>query len=122
VKIKIKGKTGDSWSSDMAIDNFSITADDDSSLSIESEILNAFQLYPNPSSMGEIKLKMPLGIDAFTVSISNALGQKIYNEKVKSIYNQVHQINTSNLKTGIYFVTVETEEGKASKKMLIQSN
>ena len=120
IKLKITGVTGDGFASDMAMDNFSLTAEVDSALGIEDEILNTFQLYPNPVSLGEITIKMPNDIYEFTITISNMFGQKVYVEDVKTIINNRHTINTNGIKTGIYLVTVNTDKGKATKKLIIQ--
>lgn len=92
----------------------------DTTLGIEDEILNTFQLYPNPVSSGEINLKMPNDIYEFTITISNMFGQKVYTEDVKTIINNRHIINTNGIKTGIYLVTVNTDKGKATKKLIIR--
>jgi len=120
IKLKIAGVTGDGFASDMAIDNFSLTAEIDTTLGIEDEILNTFQLYPNPVSSGKITLKMPNDIYEFTITISNMFGQKVYVEDVKTITNNKHTINTNAIKTGIYLVTINTDKGKATKKLIIQ--
>lgn len=119
IKIRFNGKTGTSHLSDMAIDNFSLTTVVDASLGIEDEILNAFTIYPNPSSIGEVKLKVPNEIQEFNISITNLLGQKLFTEHVKTIYNNTHTIKTNSLRMGIYFITVSTDLGKATKKMII---
>ena len=91
----------------------------DNTLGIEDEILSTFQLYPNPVIDGEIKLKIPREITDFNVTISNVFGQKVYENSVNNNYETAHTINTSKLKSGIYFVTVSTNLGKATKKMII---
>jgi len=120
IKLKIAGVTGDGFASDMAIDNFSLTAEVDTTLGVEDEILNAFKLYPNPVNNNLVKISLPNTIQKATITISNTLGQKVYSEKVSDIYNNIHTINTHSFKTGIYFVTVNTDKGKATKKLLIQ--
>ena len=120
VKLRLTGTTGSSWSSDIAIDNFNMIAEVDASLGIEDEILSEFVLYPNPVKGGEIKLNVPREITDFNVAISNVLGQTVYENKINDNYNTAHTINTSNLKQGIYFVTVSTNLGMATKKMVIQ--
>lgn len=91
----------------------------DSTLGIEDEILSAFKIYPNPANNNLVKISLPNTIQKATITISNTLGQKVYSKKVQDIYNKVETINTSNFKTGIYFVTVNTNKGKATKKLLI---
>jgi PQQ-dependent dehydrogenase (s-GDH family) len=88
-------------------------------LSTDDAILNAFQVYPNPSSNGFIKVKMPNEISDFSISISNMLGQQLFAEKHANTKTE-HNISTSNLKKGIYLVTVETARGKSTKKVVIQ--
>ena len=120
IKIRLTGNTGDGFRSDMALDNFNLTAVIDASLGIEDEILSTFQLYPNPVIDGEIKLKIPREITDFNVTISNVFGQKVYENSVNNNYETAHIINSSKLKSGIYFVTVSTNLGKATKKLIIQ--
>ncbi|WP_456378595.1 M14 family zinc carboxypeptidase [Lutibacter sp.] len=120
IKLKIIGVTGDGWASDMAIDNFSLTAEVDVPLGIEDELLSEFVVYPNPVTNGEIKLRMPSEIADFTILILNVFGQKVYQKEVTSNYNTLHKVPTANLQSGIYFVTVSTNLGKATKKLIIQ--
>ena len=104
---------------DGEVEDYTITIID-STLGIEDEILSTFQLYPNPVIDGEIKLKIPREITDFNVTISNVFGQKVYGNSVNNNYETAHTINTSKLKSGIYFVTVSTNLGKATKKLIIQ--
>ncbi len=92
----------------------------DTTLSIEDEILSTFQLYPNPVSSGEITIKMPKEITDFTILISNVFGQKVYRKEIISNYNNLYKVTTTNLQSGIYFITVSTNLGKATKKLIIQ--
>ena len=92
----------------------------DSTLGIEDEILSTFTLYPNPVTNGELKLNIPREITDFRVTILNAFGQKVVENSINNNYQTAHTINTSNLKAGIYFVTVSTNLGKATKKLIIQ--
>lgn len=119
VKLRFIGVTGSGYRSDISIDNFRLTADIDSSLGIDDEILSAFKIYPNPANNNLVKISLPNTIEKATITISNTLGQKVYSKKVQDIYNKAETINTSNFKTGIYFVTVNTNKGKATKKLLI---
>jgi hypothetical protein len=77
-------------------------------------------LYPNPSDIGEIRLKMPNEIQEFNVDISNILGQKLYTNQLNNASNKLHTISTQGFKTGIYFVSVSTPLGKSTKKLVIE--
>jgi len=91
----------------------------DSTLGIEDELLSAFQLCPNPVANGEITLRIPNDITDFKITISNILRQQLFTENVKFISRNIPVVKTQGLKTGIYFVTVSTNLGRASKKLLI---
>jgi hypothetical protein len=119
IKFKIIGTTGSSYTSDMAIDNFLLTAEVDNTLGIEDEILSTFTMYPNPSATGEVTIKMPNEINEFTVSVSNLLGQQVLNQQFSKAYNNIHTISTGHLKEGVYYVSVKTDLGKATKKIVL---
>ena len=76
IKFRLSGITGNGFKSDMAVDGFTMTASLDSSLGIQDELLSTFNLYPNPSDIGEIKLTVPNEIQEFSIEISNIF-QKI---------------------------------------------
>ncbi len=92
----------------------------DSTLGIQDELLSQFVLYPNPSDIGEIRLKMPNEIQEFNVEISNILGQKLYTNTLNNYNSKIHRIGTQGFKTGVYFVSVSTSLGKSVKKLVIQ--
>ncbi|WP_372745508.1 M14 family zinc carboxypeptidase [Lutibacter sp.] len=119
IKLKFTGITGSGFRSDMAIDNFSLTAEVDSSLGVEDEILSEFQVYPNPSSTGEINIKMPSEINEFSLTITNILGQKLITQQINKVYNNIHTISTALFKEGVYYISVETDLGKATKKIVL---
>ncbi|SFS41420.1 M14 family zinc carboxypeptidase [Lutibacter maritimus] len=91
----------------------------DKTLGIEDEILSTFSIYPNPVSNGEITIKMPNEIHDFDITVSNVLGQKVYTKNVQNNFDTTELINTANFMSGIYFITVSTDLGKATKKLII---
>lgn len=72
-----------------------------------------FDLFPNPTKE-VININLDSSVKEFSFEISDITGRKISTTKNKK------QINTSNLKPGIYIGTIESEKGKASKKFIIQ--
>ena len=72
-----------------------------------------FELYPNPAKE-ILNINLDSSITDFSFEVSDLNGRKIFSTK-----NQ-KQINTSQLKPGIYIGTLETEKGTVNKKFIIQ--
>lgn len=71
-----------------------------------------FTIYPNPATtILNIRLDNDLSLEQITVF--NSLGQKIL------ITNEV-VVNVESLASGLYFVEVKTNQGKATKKVIIK--
>jgi PKD repeat protein len=74
-------------------------------------------IYPNPaSSLIHVELDV-LNYYNTTVQITNSLGQIMYTQKIEVSETT---INTSNLSTGIYFVTIIEGNQTTTKKIIIQ--
>ena len=81
-------------------------------LSTDDFVLSQFNIYPNPATeRATIELKQ--GIELHNINIYNNLGQLISTSK-----NLI--VDTSYLMTGLYFLEIETNKGKASKKLFIE--
>ncbi len=80
--------------------------------------LNRFALYPNPSN-GLFYLE--LQFNTFTVvdiSIHNALGQVVYTMKTEG-QELMLPINLSQQLEGVYFVNLKTENGQATRRVIL---
>lgn len=75
-----------------------------------------FGVYPNPASEFTT-LELPSHIGSATVSLYNHLGQLVRSQKV---FETVSNIELNNLPSGVYFMTINTAEGDASKTIVIQ--
>lgn len=77
-------------------------------LGLNSHQLNDIQIYPNPwiGNSLTIKLPNPSG-SAISVTIRNLLGQSIFSETYSS--ETIHISSNELFKTGIYFVTLQSE-------------
>ena len=75
------------------------------------------ELYPNPSTNGIFYLNLP-GETTLPVimRVFNATGQKVLQ---KELYDLNNTIQTENLKTGIYFIMVNTKDGVQKLKLQI---
>jgi Flp pilus assembly pilin Flp len=80
-------------------------------LSLDSFVLGSFSVYPNPASeVVSINLEDSLTLEK--INVYNALGQLVKTEK-KTV------IAVNSLAKGIYFFQVITNQGKATKKIII---
>jgi hypothetical protein len=71
-----------------------------------------FSYYPNPIKE-VLNLNLNLGLELKQVNLYNSLGQYLYSTKTTII-------NTSSLNSGLYFIEVETDQGKSSKKIIVE--
>ncbi|GAA4891851.1 hypothetical protein GCM10023311_15330 [Flaviramulus aquimarinus] len=84
----------------------------DATLSVDKLTTSRFNFYPNPAN-NQFTIQLDTSVQLQKVSIYNTLGQYIYStNKLK--------VHTSHLKSGIYFIEVETSQGKSAKKIVIE--
>lgn len=84
----------------------------DSLLSSDSFVLENFNIYPNPTS-DVINVTLDNDLILQEIIIYNSLGQ-IVKKSNKA------KIDVSSLSKGMYYIEVETNKGKASKKIIIE--
>jgi len=75
---------------------------------------NGIKVYPNPVK-DNVTIEAVSGIQS--VQIFNTTGQMVISQKTDS---KIVTLNTSSLRTGIYFVKVMTENGSFDKKITVQ--
>lgn len=75
---------------------------------------SGINVYPNPTK-DFINIKLDKSISKFKASLYNASGQMMLSTENRS------SINISNLNTGIYFLTIQPENGKAITKKIIKN-
>ncbi len=80
----------------------------------QSALNQKFKLYPNPSD-SFVNLSF-VGLVSGTVNIMNLTGQVVETHQMNG---ETLQLDTSELPKGVYFVVLETEEGRAIKKMVV---
>jgi len=91
----------------LLLDDVSVTA----VLSNEDFDSNSISIYPNPTS-NVLNISNLNNIAINNISISDLNGRTIKN------VNGVTSVNVSDLNAGVYFVTIETTEGKSTKKFI----
>lgn len=76
--------------------------------------INAFSIYPNPSSTGVITISSPNN-DEMNVRIFDILGKEVKNEVLTN-----NTLDVSSLRTGMYLVKVTQNNASTTKKLVIR--
>ncbi len=84
---------------------------------IEENSLNqiTFEVFPNPSN-GQITIKLTENIGSIKLTVLNLLGEIVYSKKFKE---QTTTLNL-NLKTGLYFVSIDNNGQKTTRKIIVE--
>ncbi len=89
-----------------------------SGIANNSLLANNVSLYPNPTK-DVVTLILPNNGVAYNVSITDILGSVIYTEKFEKNSNAL-QINLANKAKGVYFITIEGNKEKTTKKIIVE--
>ncbi len=73
---------------------------------------NLFSLYPNPTS-SILNITNSDNLDIKNISVVDINGRVVKNQA-----GSLTQINVSDLNAGVYFVTIETNEGTGTSKFI----
>ncbi|MGB2685320.1 MAG: T9SS type A sorting domain-containing protein, partial [Olleya sp.] len=97
------------------IDNFVIRGTDN--LSVDQFETNNFMVYPNPSK-GLFNIKT-LSNQSFDVVVYDLTGKLIYNKLEAKTNNNLYQLDLSSFSTGVYFLNLQTNVGRITKKLIV---
>jgi len=89
--------------------------------SVNDVFLSEFLVYPNPNN-GEFNLEIETKNSTdIVVSISNTLGQEVYNRELSNVTQFKSSIDVSYLQTGIYILQLHDNEGViATEKLIVE--
>ncbi|MEP3837438.1 MAG: T9SS type A sorting domain-containing protein [Algibacter sp.] len=114
IQVDNKDYSSNYWKSDGAkhfcIDKFTEFSESCESLGVHEISDISFRLYPNPISE-KLTIHLQNGFELKKLSIYNHIGQLINQEMQNTM-------DVSKLSKGIYFIQVETNQGKSTKKIL----
>ncbi|MDO9510355.1 MAG: T9SS type A sorting domain-containing protein [Bacteroidales bacterium] len=94
-------------------------------IGIENKPIVSFKVtqnFPNPATdKTYIQIENNKSL-VFSLELTTITGQRVYHKNLGSIKPGKHteEINTKNLKSGIYFYTIRSREGYVTKKMLVR--
>ncbi len=122
IKLQLKGTTGSSYRSDMAIDNLNITSEsaDNNEAWDDTDIFTSekVSLYPNPISFGLLHIRsseISQSKEPVQIIITDFLGKTIDSFNSDS---EITTYDTSNLSKGIYFMTVNIQKNNSTRKFI----
>jgi hypothetical protein len=101
------------WTNIDATSHFVNNQTECNTLGVENFTFTNFSVFPNPTKQ---LLNITIALDA-TYKLLNIQGQTIKTGKFK---NGANTLNTSNLSSGIYYLTIKTDEGIGIKKIVKQ--
>ena len=78
--------------------------------------LEKIEIFPNPNN-GNFNIKLPLNNNG-TITIYSILGKIILNKKI-TFDKEIYQI--SNIKSGIYIISIKTENQTYTKKIIVNN-
>lgn len=86
----------------------------------QQENIPRFEISPNPNN-GTFMVKIPQSnFSKGRLSIYNSMGQRIYDQNINLEYKRSIQITSNKLTKGIYYLTIKSNRGSFSQKMIIQ--
>ena len=75
-----------------------------------------FRVYPNPSS-GIFFVSVPENLNSVSLTLSDITGKLLLSH---SLNNTFDRIDASELPKGVYIITLQSNEGKAQQKLIVQ--
>lgn len=83
----------------------------------ENELRDKFQLFPNPVH-NDLTLSIDSSIDFNSFEIFSINGKNILESDGQTTKGLIHQINVSELDTGVYFLRVSSDQGETTFKFV----
>lgn len=100
-----------------AIDTNTVTTTVQNVAGVKENALGDFMIYPNPAS-GKVSLKLNnIGVTASEAVIADVLGKTIL---TSSIENNEADIDISSLRSGVYFITINMQGKRSTKKLIVK--
>jgi len=95
------------------VDDFKVTS---SALGVNDVLSSKFSVYPNPSN-GIINLTNSESIQVSQIEITDLNGRIVKTVNTADTFNDI-QINVSDLSSGVYMMNINSDQGKAVKKIV----
>lgn len=116
IVIRYRGKTGDGFRSDLALDDFAVV--DSSGIGLNELLKNNFRIYPNPSK-GRFVLSSNLPMSNDTqLKITDISGALVWSGPFKNTNQEGMELDLSDKAPGVYFVEISNAEIRETFKLI----
>lgn len=95
-----------------AVDDFIVTA---ASLSTDDFFRNTFTMFPNPAK-DVLNISANDAVAMNTITVTDINGRTVKQQNIAGVSST--QVNVADLNTGMYFISIETEQGKGTAKFM----
>ncbi|WP_172826781.1 T9SS type A sorting domain-containing protein [Flammeovirga sp. SJP92] len=98
---------------------FNVTEDNttDPPTSLEDDLSESMKLFPNPAK-NKVTLQLPVLEGEVELTLISASGQVLKVESIQGVLQ--HQLDISNLKTGVYILRMNSESGVGMKRLIVK--
>ena len=76
-------------------------------------------VFPNPAHE-QINIVLPASVDTYKIRLTNILGSVVFEEKTLKNSKETSVINLAGKSKGVYFLTVESNNEKVTKKIVVE--
>ncbi|MEX1001953.1 MAG: M43 family zinc metalloprotease [Crocinitomicaceae bacterium] len=98
----------------------SVTLTVDSSSTIGQSLMTALEIFPNPTN-GEFQLVVKFNtIKNMDIEILNVIGERVFFNSFKEVSNQTINFDLNGMASGVYFISIQSEDEKVSKKIILR--
>jgi subtilisin-like proprotein convertase family protein/subtilisin family serine protease len=102
-----------------SIDSFGVELCYEETLSVDDNVISDFKIFPNPSQ-GQVNISLNQSLNQdLNLEVFDLNGRSLKTFEVNPSVNQF-RIDLSDLSSGIYFVSLKTQNSKAVKKLILK--
>jgi len=101
---------------DISVQKITATSNDINKITNQSTLIS---LYPNPNNGSFVLSFNSTGSENYKITVSNVLGQEIYNAEQNNNGKSLQEINLNNAANGTYFVHIQGADVNYVQKIMV---
>lgn len=96
-----------------------ISVCDDTGINEANSLEQNVSIFPNPAHE-HVNVMLPASASSYKIKVTNVLGSVVYEEKAVKHGKEATVINLANKPKGVYFLTIESDGEKMSRKIVVE--